>query len=122
MTSIPTAPDAYPSPPFRLSWRRVALLAGLGSLIAGAALAQVQPARPYCDKPEAAVKALKDTFGETLAAIALDTQDRLVTLYVDPADGSWTLLMTVPGPNAVSCVLVGGENWEQEQPIVGEPS
>jgi hypothetical protein len=115
--------DDYRGKPGRVSWRKVAILAAIAfAVFLGKALAQVPQTRPYCDEPKAAAKALRDTFGELPAAIALDTQDRLVTLYVDPADGSWTLLMTVPGLNAVSCVLTGGEHWEQKQPTVGEPS
>jgi hypothetical protein len=85
--------------------------------------AQVQPSRPFCDEPAKAIKALKDTFGEEPRAIGLDTQDRLISLFVDPADGSWTLLMTVPGQSPISCVLVGGEAWEERPlPLVGDPS
>jgi hypothetical protein len=109
----------------RRSWPRARLMlivAALG-LVADVAMAQVPQTRPYCDTPEKAIAALKAQFGEVPAAIALDAQDRLISLYVDPDDQSWTVLMTVPGPNAISCVLTGGESWEAiALPPVGDPA
>ncbi len=66
-------------------------------------------AQGVCGDREKIVAALEQAYGERKSAVALTGSGGLVELYV-AADGSWTLLYTVPaGP---TCLLAAGEAWE----------
>ena len=66
-------------------------------------------AQAACGSRNEIAAALERDHGERPAAIGLSGGGALVELYT-AADGSWTLLYTVPG--GPSCLLAAGEAWE----------
>ena len=66
-------------------------------------------AQGVCGDREKIVAALEQGYGERKSAVALTDSGGLVELYV-AADGSWTLLYTVPA--GLTCFLAAGEAWE----------
>ena len=96
---------------------RLFLSAALLLLAAKSAGAQ----QPQCYDPDGLVVVLKERFGETEIAHARETRS-LVRLFVDPEDGSWTVVRHWPG---IACIIAAGKDFtpgeaEQQQPQ-GQP-
>lgn len=67
---------------------------------------------------------LESTFGEVLAGQGVIGDGTMTGEFtVNPADGSWTVIVT--RPDGLSCVVIGGKGWEfflgEEKPK-GQPS
>lgn len=89
---------------------------GAGSCV-GDALAQ---GAGFCLDREDAAKALSRQHGEVQVGRGL-ANDTLVELWVDPADGSWTILLTNPAGR--SCPAAAGQDWHFEVPeAAGDPA
>ena len=97
----------------RISHLKCTRLAGLASAIliatTAANIAQAQQRVP-CGDRTAIMDHLKDGYAETVVAMGLDAQGRV--LEVMAADGgTWTMLVTSPG--GLTCLIASGVAWEQ---------
>lgn len=57
-----------------------------------------------------AVDALVSNYGEYLLGEGLTMVDSVVSLWVDPEDRSWTILVTLPA--GLTCWVSQGTDWE----------
>ncbi len=76
-------------------------------------------AAPVCGERSEIFGQLESRHGETLQAIAITGDGKLIEVLVSPA-GAWSLLMTHPrGP---TCVIAVGESWENFIVAAGQPA
>jgi hypothetical protein len=100
--------------PRPLAWRPFLIAAGITvACIAGCAVALAEEVpRLVCVPQAEALRLFQDTYGEIPAAMSLTARGEVLQLLTDPKDGSWTLLLTAPADPDRTCVLVGGNGWE----------
>jgi hypothetical protein len=84
--------------------KRIALLIAC-SFAAAPAWAQGVP----CGRPEQIDRELRMRYGEHPAFQAISASGNLVSIYVNPSSGTWTVL-TFPRPD-VACMAAMGEAW-----------
>lgn len=66
-----------------------------------------------CAAHERLVDHLARNFNETVIAAGIDARGNLVEVF-GSAEGSWTILVTIP--NGPTCILSAGEGWERYEP------
>ena len=73
-----------------------------------------------CAPHELMIERLKREWNEILAGVGITGTGSVVELLISPG-GSFTLLVT--RPTGISCVMVGGQQWEAvPPPPKGEPA
>lgn len=104
----------------RLSSLTPVVLTGALALAAPALAQPPQPGGPVArachDHTELAVM-LEQKFAEQRAALGLQSDGRLVEVFVAEDGTSWTIVVT--RPDGWSCIVAVGENWESLQAITG---
>jgi hypothetical protein len=119
--------DHYRAQPYRVSWARVAVLSALALALAAAvastAFAQEGINRPpVCGTPAEMAAAL-EPYGERQHGTGITSNGTVLVLWLDPADGSWTLTERSPSNPAASCVVKAGEGWHERKPAAqGAPA
>ena len=68
-------------------------------------------AEPVCAPRDAVTAKLERSYGETAHEGGLANGDGggIAAIYVDPEDGSWTMLLNKP--DGSSCLIASGSNW-----------
>lgn len=92
--------------------RMTALVLGtvvLSTAMVGNAVAQNSP---VCTPHDRLVEHLSKSFGEAMTAAGVDGRGNLVQVF-SSAEGSWTIVVTIPG--GPTCVMSAGEGWTREQ-------
>jgi len=79
-------------------------------------LAQDTRCEPY---PSIAAM-LTDQYGERRTSVGLEARGGLVEVWVNPENGSWTLVGVMPGGSA--CLVLWGEAWQGTVPPAGDPT
>ncbi|HEV7253854.1 MAG TPA: hypothetical protein VGN97_12280 [Mesorhizobium sp.] len=78
-------------------------------------------AQVLCTSTDAMLRRLQERYGEEPTAAGVSARGELITLVVDPKDGSWSVVRTLP--NGMTCGVIGGEGWEAAPAKdVGEPT
>lgn len=67
-------------------------------------------ASAQCGDHDEMVKRLANKFDEHPVAVGIDSKGLLVEVFASES-GSYTVLMTAPPPNKVSCIPSHGEGW-----------
>lgn len=93
-----------------LSLLAFSLAAVIGFLIMSSASAQVT-----CGEIERVEKTMAEKYGEYPAYRAL-SDDNVVTVFVNPETGSFTLVVTPPALPDAYCSAFSGEGWTQLPP------
>ena len=64
------------------------------------------------------VEGLEEKYEEVVKHRGISGRGALVEFTVAP-DGSWSMLVTLPGPNGLTCMTAEGENWRNVTRIEG---
>ncbi|NQW10815.1 MAG: hypothetical protein HQ481_13160 [Alphaproteobacteria bacterium] len=74
---------------------------------------------PPCYAREQVVEHLAERFGEAMTAAGVDARGNLVQVFSAP-EGSWTIVVTIPG--GPSCIMMAGEGWSwaEPEPVIDE--
>ena len=95
---------------------RLAPFAILGAIIAlGSTPASAQSS---CGPREQLVKMLADQYKEDPVGMGLAQLGQVIEVFAS-ANGSWTMVMTMPDGKA--CLIAAGDNWEMVTKIKGNP-
>jgi hypothetical protein len=86
-----------------------AILAALAFLAAGA-LAPAAHAQAVCGDRSRIMATLAKNYAERPVAIALTSDGAVIEVLTSPV-GTWSILVTAPG--GPTCLVAGGENWQQ---------
>lgn len=81
----------------------------IAALLGGFFISVPASSQSVCGERDEIVKALKRGHHERKTAAGLSGSGGLVELFT-ATDGSWTLLLTIPG--GPTCLLGSGEDWE----------
>ncbi len=97
-----------PKAPFCLT---AALCAAI-FMFAGPAVGQEPQSRGrVCALHDKITDALKDRWGERQIGLGINNEGALVEVYVNPNNGSFTILLT--RPDGWSCVATAGKDWRK---------
>lgn len=88
-----------------------------------AATAVPSHARSVCAERDHLTMGLADKFGESRIAGGLQSETKMVEVFMSEKTGSFTILLTTP--DGQSCIVSSGKSWTTFEPIlapVGTPS
>ncbi len=71
-----------------------------------------------CRDRDHLVKWLEEKHGEVVEHMAVTSRGALVEFTVAP-DGRWSMLVTLPGPNGLTCMTAEGTDWQDASRIEG---
>ncbi len=71
-----------------------------------------------CRERDYWIEGLERTRGEVVKHRAITGRGALVEFTVAP-DGSWSMLVTLPGPNGLTCMTEEGTDWRDVPRIEG---
>ncbi len=71
-----------------------------------------------CGLYEGFTRSLEDQYKESRIGAGLATPSALFELWLNPENGSWTIIVVFPDGRA--CVRASGENWQQFEPGIPE--
>jgi hypothetical protein len=90
--------------------------------LAGMAFAQEPGQPPMCGTPQQMAATLAQ-HGEHPQGMGVSRTGKLVTMWSDPADGSWTVTFTTPTNPPVACIQFMGNGWQERRPAAqGNPA
>ncbi len=72
-----------------------------------------------CRERDYWIEGLEEKYGEVVKHMGITGRGALVEFTVAP-DGSWSMLVTLPGPNGLTCMTAEGTDWQDvpDVPIV----
>ena len=81
--------------------------------LAGISLGRAAHAGPPCADRDTIVAKLRTDYSETAGSRGLTTGGGVIEIFSSP-QGSWTILLTMPGVGGslVTCLVAHGESWE----------
>jgi len=71
-----------------------------------------------CEERDHFIDGLEEKYGEVVKHWAITSRGALVEFTVAP-DGSWSMLITLPGPNGLTCMTSEGTDWQDVPKIEG---
>lgn len=71
-------------------------------------------AQPVCADRAELLAQLAQRFNETPVGVGVTAQGSVVELFVSPAGGTWTIVVTLP--SNTSCLVGAGESWQPAPP------
>jgi hypothetical protein len=88
--------------------------------LAAVAVAKPVAAEPLCQKRAAMLELLAKDFSEQPMAVGMETSGGVIELLTS-ANGSWTLILTLP--TGLSCLVATGDDWTAKpEQHAGAPS
>ncbi|MGJ8585328.1 MAG: hypothetical protein ACSHXD_14610 [Marinosulfonomonas sp.] len=82
---------------------------GVGAMLLATQHAFAQQSRS-CGPRERVIERLTTTYGETRQSFGLGSNNVLVETYASDANGSWTIIATLP--NGTTCLVASGQSFE----------
>lgn len=97
--------------------RLIAATTALAAFLSCPAMAQM---RLQCFEPDKLTEMLLAKHGEVKFATGDDERGNELTVWLDPADGSWTITIAL---NEMQCILAGGTGFKAaDAPKDGDPA
>ena len=90
------------------------VLVGVVLVVSSSALA----AEGSCRERDYWIEGLERTHEEVVKHMAITSRGALVEFTVAP-DGSWSMLVTLPGPNGLTCMTAEGTDWRDLPEVKG---
>ncbi len=94
-----------------------ALAVAIGLLITPSAHAQPVQAQMACGPRSEILKALHSTYAEMPVAMGLAHDGNVLEVLATKNRGTWSIIIT--NSNGVTCLVSGGESWEDVPEVVG---